>query len=564
MTNLHKSVWPEGIPHHLDLPEQSLAQNLVDTATGKPDQIATIFHGASLTYKELNDHVEKLAGYLQNRAGLKKGDRVLLYMQNSPQYIIGYYAILRADAVVIPVNPMNRQDELEYLAEDTGAKIALAGLELLSFIQPLCESGKLDLVIAAAYADMADSSYDLSMPEALANLTDKNLTGPNTGPGIVTWSDAIATGETPSPITCGPDDLAVIPYSSGTTGQPKGCMHTHRSVMVTLIGGIVWRPPDEADTSLANLPMFHVTGMQAVMNAPIYCGTTVVIMTRWNRELAAELIKRYKVTRWTSITTMAIDLVNDPKIDSYDLSSLTLIGGGGAAMPEAIATRLKEITGLDYIEGYGLSETLAATHINPVTAPKKQCLGIPVFDVDARILSLDDDRELGPNEPGEIVMNAPQVFQGYWNNEEATKAAFTEIDGKPFFRTGDIAYYDENGYFFMVDRLKRMINASGFKVWPAEVEALMHGNPEIADVCVIGVTCPRRGETVKAVIVPQNIAKNEVTKHSIITWCKKHMAAYKCPTEVSFVEQLPKSGTGKVLWRELTEQEAATSNAQEA
>ncbi|MFK5980029.1 MAG: long-chain-fatty-acid--CoA ligase, partial [Rhizobiaceae bacterium] len=518
-----------------------------------PDHVATIFHGASLSFRELNDHVEKLAGYLQNRTGVKKGDRVLLYMQNSPQFIIGYYAILRANAIVVPVNPMNRQDELEYLAKDTGAKIALAGSELLPFIQPLCESGKLELVIAAAYADMVEPSYDLPLPDSLAKLTDDGLAGT----GILPWREVIAANESPSPITCGPDDLAVIPYSSGTTGQPKGCMHTHRSVMVTLIGGVVWRPPDNEDTSLANLPMFHVTGMQAVMNAPIYCGTTVIIMTRWNRELAAELIKRYKVTRWTSITTMAIDLINDPKLDSYDLSSLTLIGGGGAAMPEAIATRLKEMTGLDYIEGYGLSETLAATHINPLTAPKKQCLGIPVFDVDARILSLDDDRELGPNEPGEIVMNAPQVFQGYWNNEEATKAAFTEIDGKPFFRTGDIAYYDENGYFFMVDRLKRMINASGFKVWPAEVEALMHNNPDIADVCIIGVTSLRRGETVKAVIVPQAATRNDVTKDSIIVWCKEHMAAYKCPTEVSFVEQLPKSGAGKILWRVLTEQETA-------
>ena len=559
MTNLHKSVWPEGVPHHLDLPEQSLAQNLIDTAARDPNHIATVFHGATQTYAELNDHVEKLAGYLQNRAGVKKGDRVLLYMQNSPQFIIGYYAVLRADAIVVPVNPMNRQDELEYLVEDTGAKVALAGLELLSFIQPLSEAGNLDLVIAAAYADMADSTYDLPMPETLANLSDKDLEST----GVVAWREAIAAGETPGPIMCGPDDLAVIPYSSGTTGQPKGCMHTHRSVMVTLIGGIVWRPPDEDDVSLANLPMFHVTGMQAVMNAPIYCGTTVVIMTRWNRELAAELIRRYKVTRWTSITTMAIDLINDPNIDSYDLSSLTLIGGGGAAMPEAIATRLKEMTGLDYIEGYGLSETLAATHINPLTAPKKQCLGIPVFDVDARILSLDDDRELGPNEPGEIVMNAPQVFQGYWNNEEATKAAFTEIGGKPFFRTGDIAYYDEHGYFFMVDRLKRMINASGFKVWPAEVEALMHNNSDIADVCIIGITSPRRGETVKAVIVPQNDAKDRVSEEAIIGWCKEHMAAYKCPTEVSFVEKLPKSGAGKVLWRELTEQEAAKTDVLE-
>lgn len=557
MTTLHKSVWPDGIPHHLDLPNHSVAQNLIDTATRFPDRNATIFHGATLTYSQLNDKVEKLAGYLQNRAGVKKGDRVLLYMQNSPQFIIGYYAILRANAVVVPVNPMNRSDELEYLVGDTGAKVALIGLELLSNIKEHRSHGKLETIIAAAYADMADPAYDLLLPESLANLTDKNSNNND----IVAWSDAISADEIPAPIATGPSDLAVIPYSSGTTGQPKGCMHSNRSVMVTLFGGIVWNTADETDVSLAALPMFHVTGMQSGMNSAIFCGASVVIMTRWNRTLAATLIERYKVTRWTSISTMAIDLVNDPDFESYNLSSLTSIGGGGAAMPKAIATRLKNMIGLDYIEGYGLSETMAATHINPLTAPRRQCLGIPVFDVDARIISTENDQELGPNETGEIVMNAHQVFMGYWNNEEATKAAFIEIDDKSFFRTGDIAYYDENGYFFLVDRLKRMINVSGFKVWPAEVEALMYSNSDIADVCVIGVSNSRQGETVKALIVPQKSMAENISEDRIISWCKTHMATYKCPTEVSFVESLPKSGAGKVLWRQLTEQESIEVNS---
>jgi fatty-acyl-CoA synthase len=258
---------------------------------------------------------------------------------------------------------------------------------------------------------------------------------------------------------------------------------------------------------------------------------------------------------------MAIDLVNDPDVASYDLSSLRSIGGGGASMPEAIANKLHAITGLDYIEGYGLSETMAATHTNPVHAPRRQCLGIPMFGVDSRILSVTDGpdfgKELGPNEVGEIVTHGPQVFLGYWNNRQATEDAFLEIDGKQFFRTGDLGYYDENGYFFMVDRVKRMINASGFKVWPAEVEALMHRHPDIIEVCVISSPDPRRGETVKACVVAAPAARDRLTGQDVIDWCKTQMAAYKCPTKVEFVDSLPKSGAGKVLWRALTEDEFA-------
>jgi fatty-acyl-CoA synthase len=295
--------------------------------------------------------------------------------------------------------------------------------------------------------------------------------------------------------------------------------------MATTVASVSWYPQERPSVSLAAVPIFHVTGMQIAMNGPIYCGAAIVVMTRWNRSLAATLIERHKVTRWSSITTMMIDMVNDPDFENYNLLSLTMISGGGAAMPEAIAVQLKEKTGLEYMEGYGLSETMATTHRNPKDAPRKQCLGIPIFDVDARVLDLEDDCELGPNETGEIVLNAPQLFQGYWNNEAATKAAFIQIDGKPIFRTGDIAYHDESGYFYMIDRLKRMINAAGYKVWPTEVEALMHFNPDIADVCIIGIPDTRRGETVKAVIVPRIEAEIPPTEEKIIAWCKDNMAA---------------------------------------
>ena len=550
MTDLHFKHWPEGLPHRIDVPPQSVAQNLIDTAARLPDKVAIHYYGTQITYSQLLDRVERIAGWLQTR-GVKRGDRVLLYLQNSPQWIIGYYAILRADAAVIPVNPMNRHAELEHLARDTGARVAIAGSELVDHIQPLVGSGDLDHILAAAYADMADHQSDIRLPDALASLTDTDVTGA----GITRWRDAIADDIAPTAHLAGPEDLAVIPYSSGTTGNPKGCVHRHRSVQATVHAYYHWSPFTEDTTLLAVLPYFHVTGMQNSMNAPILAGSTLVLMTRWDRDLAADLIARYKVTMFRSITTMVIDVLNSPNFDSYDLSSLTSMGGGGAAMPEAVAARLKEATGLEFIEGYGLSETIAATHINPPQAPRMQCLGIPLFDVDARILDVDTDAELGPDQPGEIVMHGPQVFDGYWQNEEATAAAFIKIDGKRFFRTGDIGYYDRDGYFYMTDRVKRMINASGFKVWPAEVEALMHHHPDIAEACVIGAPDPRRGETVKAYVVPRRGARN-LTEDRIIQWCHDNMAAYKCPRHIVFVDSLPKTGSGKVQWRELAEAEA--------
>lgn len=554
----HMGVWPANVSKVLNVPAQSVWQNLADSVARFPERAALIYHGHTISYAELGQMVETLAGWLQAR-GVAKGDRVLLYMQNAPQFVIGYYAILRADAVVIPVNPMSRHAELEHYTADTGAQVALAGQELLPFVTPLVQSGALTTILAATYCDLAAPDRDIPLPDPLDTLNAADATGP----GVTRWADAMAAGHSPTAHTATPDDLCVIPYSSGTTGQPKGCMHSHHTVQVTIAGGIQWNPADETSVGLTTLPLFHVTGMQNSMNGPLFVGGANVILTRWNRATTAEMIKRHRVTRWRSISTMAIDLVNDPDLDSYDLSSLEMIGGGGAAMPAAIAKRLKDITGLDYIEGYGMSETIAATHINPLTAPKRQCLGIPMFDVDSRVMDVESRTEMGPDEVGEIVTHAPQVFKGYWNRPKDTAEVFFEHDGKTFFRTGDLGYYDVEGYFFMVDRVKRMINASGFKVWPAEVEALMHHNPDIAEVCIIGAQDPRRGETVKAYVVPTPAAKPRLTEQDIINWCRAEMAAYKCPKSVVFTDALPKSGAGKVLWRELTETDAAAAgNAQ--
>lgn len=289
------------------------------------------------------------------------------------------------------------------------------------------------------------------------------------------------------------------------------------------------------------------------MNSPIYSGGTIVLMTRWDRELAAELIQRYGVTHWTNISTMVVDFLSNPNIGDYDLSSLTVVGGGGAPLPAAVGEKLQDLTGLGYQEGYGLSETISQTHVNPPDRPKLQCLGVPHFDVDARVVDPSTLEELGPNEEGEIVVSGPQVMEGYWKRPDADEESFFERDGKRFFRTGDIALCDEEGYFFMVDRLKRMINASGYKVWPSEVESTLYKHTAIQEACVIGIPDEQRGETAKAFVVLRE--GEDVSAEDIIEWSKGEMAAYKYPRYVEFIDELPKSGSGKILWRELQEKE---------
>ena len=558
--------WPPGLPHSLTLPQTSLWFNLEVSARRYPDKPCLIYYDTPISYAELLDDATRLAGWLQQEAGVRAGDRVLLYMQNSPQWVTAFYAILRANAVVVPINPMNRTDELRHYVSDSGAHTALVAQDLAAQMMPLMTPGSGEVgeveagggkpglrhMAVATYADALRVPTDLTLPAFVAEPA-----APVQAPGVVAWRDALARNLPPGPHTAGPDDLCVMPYTSGTTGHPKGCMHTHRSVMSTLVGGVQWFNRTQDSVYLSVLPFFHVTAMSGSMNGPIYAGATTVILSRWDRDVAARSIARHRVAIWQAISTMVVDFLSNPNLADHDLGSLTAIRGGGAAMPAAIAQKLRDLTGLDYVEGYGMSETMAATHINPPHRPKPQCLGIPVFDVDARIINPETLSPLPQGEVGEIIVHAPQVMQGYWRQPEATAEAFITIDGKRFLRTGDLALMDEDGYFFMMDRLKRMINASGYKVWPAEVEALMYRHPAIHEACVIGARDTRRGETVKALVVLKDEHRGRVSEADIMAWSHEHMAAYKSPKIVEFVDALPKSGTGKILWRELQEKEMA-------
>ena len=552
MFNRHFPHWPPGLPRTLSVPRTSVYYNLEVSAKRYPEHFAFDYYGSRTSYAELKRQVDALAGFLQQRCGVAPGDRVLLYTQNSLQFAIGFYAILRADAVVVPVNPMNRSEELRHFVADADAATILATQELWPQIAPLPGSSSLKHIVLGAYSDHLTAPTDLPVPDFV-----RAPRQPQEHPAVTPWIDAIAAGCAPGGHRAGPADLAVMPYTSGTTGKPKGCMHTHSNVLATTTAYLHWRDTTSEAVVLAVLPWFHVTGMQGALNATIHAGAMAVILSCWDRDCAAMQIERAKVTAFTGITTMMIDFLANPNLGRYDLSSLSVLGGGGAAMPEAVAQKLSAALGLEFIEGYGLSETMAATHINPNHRPKKQCGGIPIFDVDARVLDPETLAERGPNEVGEIVLHGPQVFQGYWKQPQATAAAFLEHDGKRFLRTGDLGYYDEEGYFFITDRLKRMINAAGFKVWPAEVEATLYAHPDIQEACVIGTHDAHRGESVKALVVLKPASRGRVSPADVIAWSKERMAAYKYPRVVEFVEALPRTATGKIFWRKLQELENA-------
>ena len=566
VTRPHHAIWPRRLPREVIAPRTSLWFNLEVSATRYPDKPAYLFFGRAISYRELRDQALAIAGWLQSR-GVGKGDRVALFMQNCPQFVAALYGILRADAVVVPINPMNRAEEFGHYITDPETKVTICSADLAGIVAQanaaLPEAQRLQHVLVTRYADALPASIEAA--EAPNAATEQWLRAdpalPESaggGPNWTRWPDALAEQRVPGPHTAGPDDLALLPYTSGTTGLPKGCMHTHLTLMHNAVGG-QWGHSGPESVALGVVPMFHITGMIYGVLGAVFTGCTTVILPRWDRELAGRLISRHQVSHWTCIPTMIIDLFASPNYKSFDLSSLRNLSGGGAAMPQAVAQRLQDEFGLTFAEGYGLTETAAPSHANPPERAKLQCLGIPIFGVDSRVVDPVTLQELPPGETGEIVTHGPMVFKGYWKHPEATEAAFVTLpgdtSGKRFFRTGDLGRMDEEGYFFLTDRLKRMINASGFKVWPAEVEALLFKHPAVQEACIIAARDEYRGETVKAVVVLRAEAQGKTAAEDIIVWAREHMAAYKVPKIVEFVDSLPKSGSGKVMWRLLQDRE---------
>ncbi len=546
MTQPTQRYWPANKPRSLTLPNTGVMHNLRVSAERFPLKTAIWFYGRSLSYRELREQAERLAGHLASQ-GVKKGDRIALWMQNSPAWAVAAHACWQLGAVVIPLAPMLQAKEFGFFLQDAGIRVGIVGGELYEKAKA---GGLGHAVVANVMLGTDRETSGIPIPDGMD-------VSPALQQGDITLEDALQAKPAPAADVTG-DDLCVMPYTSGTTGLPKGCMHTHSSVQANVFGAAVWGETNPEDVVLSSMPFFHVTGFINSLLVPIMGAAKMVMMSRWDRDGARELMREHEITIWTNTPTMLIDLLASPKFNPEDMKTIRNMTGGGASLPEAIGQKLLDQTGIRFLEGYGLSETMAQSHTNPKDKQKLQCLGIPLFNVDSRVVDLDTLQELPVGEVGEIIIHGPQVMKGYWNRPEETAKAFVDIEGKSFLRTGDLGYMDDEGFFFFSDRLKRMVNVSGLKVWPTEVENKLHAHPAIQEACVIAVPDERSGERARALVIVK--PGHQLTGEDIEQWARTQMASYKVPREYQFVDSLPRSPTGKVAWRQL--QEAARAAMQ--
>ena len=549
MEPIWKKHWPATVHEaSIRLPEEPLTAILARQAKRVPDRPAIHFYGRAVSFAELDSAVGRFAGFLQAR-GLSPGDRVAIFLENSPQFAIAYYGTLRAGGVAVCLNPMHKAVELLHEFDDSGARVLVTTNEAYLVVEPIRTQTKLDTVVLTDYRDFLPENPTLPPPPAF--LESKGGARP---PGTEALLDVLRTArELKAQVPRALSDTALLQYTSGTTGTAKAAEITHGNLVSNCELQHVYIGSGDDDVGLGVLPWFHITGMECQMNMMAYMGATLVAIGRFDLVTVLRAIETYRCTRTTFITTVNVAVVNFPKTKEFDLSSLRQCYSGGAPVPPAIARRWEEITGHKLIEGYGLSETTAPTHINPPHRPKYGTVGVPLPLTEVRVVDVNDPgTELEIGKSGEIAVRGPQVMKGYWRNPEATRRAFH--DG--WFLTGDIGRVDEEGYFSIEERKKDMLKVSGFSVFPAEVEAIMYRHPAVAEVAVVGVADPYRGEDPLAFVVLKPDAKASVNEDQIVDWCRTNMSVYKAPRQVRFIDALPKTATGKVLKRVLREQTA--------
>jgi fatty-acyl-CoA synthase len=555
----HGAHWPAGVPHQLAVPDRNIFTHLERQAQATPQRTAIEYYGRPVDYASLHAAALQLAGYLQQRLGVAHGDRVLLLMQNCPQFVAAYYAVLRCGAVVVAMNAMSTPEELAYYAADSGARVLVTTQDMLDKVLPLLDGGLLAHAIVGACSEWAGRAADVPFLQ-IPDFVSEPMRPLPPRPGLHAFADALLAGLAPGPMAGGGAELAVVAYTSGTTGKPKGAMLSHRNFAHASAQRALWLDERAEETELVVLPISHLAGMN-IMNLALFVGRSTVLLSRWDAAAAVELIERRRIAAWGAVAPMLAELFSRPDTAQRDLSSLRRLYGGATVMPEALIRGIEERLGIAFVESYGLTEGCGATHINPPRAARRQCAGLPHINCDARVIDPQTGAELPQGQDGEIVAHGPTVFQGYWGQPEATAQAFVEIAGKRFLRSGDLGHVDADGYFYVTDRLKRMINASGLKVWPAEIESVLHGHPGVQEACVIAAHDPRRGETVKALVVARPQARAQLQGEALLDWARVRLAAYKLPRQIEFVEALPRTSTGKVLWRELQARQDALDRA---
>lgn len=508
-----------------------------------------------LTYKQLDAAVDRFAAALHG-LGVRKGDRVALMLPNSPQFVISFFAAARIGAIIVNINPTYTARELHEQLADSGAEtIVLLNL----FVPRITEARSgtsLRNVIVTTIADVLPAPVAFVVNRSQRK--EPTWVEPTADPSSLRFDALLKQPGRPPAVERHTDEVVLFQYTGGTTGTPKAAMLTHRNLLTNALQVASWytssRPGEEK--FLASVPYFHVYGMTVAMVVPVLLGAELLIVPD-PRQLdhTMAVIEREQVTVFPGVPALYIGILNHKNVDNYNLHSVRACISGSAPLPMEIQERFDAVTGGRIVEGYGLTEAAPVTHCNPLHGVRKSgSIGVPLPSVEARLLDLETgaDLPIGGEQPGELLVRSPQVMQGYWNRPDDT-AATLSADG--WLRTGDICRTDADGYFFVVDRKKDMIIASGFKIMPREVEEVLYSHPGIREAAVIGVSDPYRGETVKAFVVPK--AGQQLDAEEIIAFCRTQLAPYKVPRLVEFRDELPKSAVGKVLRRLLADEERA-------
>ncbi|MFS8570075.1 MAG: long-chain fatty acid--CoA ligase [Thermaerobacter sp.] len=535
----------------LDYPDIPLYRFLEDSAVEFPEHPAALFFGRPLLYRDLKQQVDRFAGALA-RLGVRKGDRVALMFPNCPQAVIAYYGALRLGAVVVQLSPIASARELAFQLEDSGARILATVDAVAGHTGRLLDEGRLDHLIVGRISDYLPGVLRILYP---LKARREGQPPPPSGPQVYDWQSLLAGAPPPPPVDIDPhEDLALIQYTGGTTGTPKGAMLTHRNLVCNTLQAVAWFPGLERgrERILAVLPFFHVYGMTVCMNFAMATAATLLLLPRFDLDSVLKTINRYRPTLFPGAPTMYVAINNHPHVQRHDLRSIRACISGAAPLPVEVRERFEALTGGQLVEGYGLTEASPVTHCNPFWGEVRAgSIGLPFPDTDCRIVDPETGEDVPLGQPGELLIRGPQVMKGYWNRPEENARALR--DG--WLYTGDVARMDEDGYFYIVDRLKEIIIAGGFNIYPREVEEVLYEHPAVKEAAVIGVPDPYRGETVKAFVVLKPGAR--ATADDIIAFCREHLARYKVPTHVEFRDDLPKSLVGKVLRRVLAEEEAA-------
>lgn len=550
MKSVLRKSWPKGISETLTyrLDEKPLHEYLIQNAIDYPEQSGYIFYGNNITWQKLKDNTQRLAQFLVNK-GVTKGDRVALFMQNCPQYLISHYAIQMLGAIVVPLNPMYKEAELEYFINEAQIQVVIAGQELYKQVENNKDKlPSLEFMITTNYADFLSEDQTLSLPEELKVKKEK----------IEGTFDMVEAINSSDPITETAqidiwEDVGLMVFTSGTTGRPKAAMLTFGNALFKTAASAHGYQVEQNDKTLAIAPLCHIAGMVMGVNIPVYSASTCILLTRFDPEVAIKAIESYKVSKLYTVAPMNAAILNYPGIENRDLTSLEInfSTSFGMSVDEKLAEAWKKLTNgcLLFEASYGLSETHTCDTMMPIDQIKFGTCGIATFDTELRIVDMETGEDLPPGEQGEIAVKNPGVFKGYLNRPDATEK--TLRDGWVF--TGDIGMLDEDGYLYFNGRLKEMIKSSGFSVFPEDVETLISDHEAILQVAAVGVPDKKRGESVKAFIVLKPEYKDKITEGEIIEWAKEKMAAYKYPREVEFRDSLPATTSGKVLRRLLKE-----------